>query len=345
MKIIDNGIQKIVTTEDYNYIFDRRNGNFARWGRTHKEDPILSNYGPEIFDIEISDHCKGPKGKLCPWCYKSADPHGTNMSFELFKDIIDKIGPTDSQAGVCQVAIGSGATGIENPDVILMMAYCRSKGIIPNITVADISDDTAKQFSKVIGGIAVSCYDDHNVCFDSVKRLTDNGVIQTNIHRMICNENYNDTLDLIHEVKNDPRLEKLNAIVFLSLKQKGRGAGYTPLSQEKFKYLIDICLELGLKFGMDSCSHSKFNKAVAHHPNYVEMEMVSEPCESTLFSLYCNTYGEIFPCSFCVGVDGWESGISVDHYSDFTDIWNHPRILEFRNKLIGKCRNCPIFTV
>ncbi|MCK5015518.1 MAG: hypothetical protein KAS32_00440, partial [Candidatus Peribacteraceae bacterium] len=140
----------------------------------------------------------------------------------------------------------------------------------------------------------------------------------------------------------DSRLEKLNAIVFLSLKKKGRGTGYTQLSETKFKNLVDICLDKGIDFGFDSCSQLKFLKSVEDHPLYDQLKMVSEPCESARFSAYINTDGNYIPCSFCEGVlshmdgtESWGEGIDVAGCDDFIkDIWNHPLNTLFRDKTL-----------
>jgi len=91
-----------------------------------------------------------------------------------------------------------------------------------------------KSYLRVIlahfcGAVAVSYYPqiDKNRCYDVVDMLTNRYEMkQVNIHAMICEETFEDTIQLIEDIKNDSRLKKLNAVVFLSLKQKGRGEGF-----------------------------------------------------------------------------------------------------------------------
>lgn len=55
-----------------------------------------------------------------------------------------------------------------------------------------------------------------------------------------------------------------------------------------------------------------------------------------------NSDGKAFPCSFMEGEEGWEEGIDLtdDKYKNFTtQVWNHPRILEWRESAI-RCINC-----
>ncbi len=55
-----------------------------------------------------------------------------------------------------------------------------------------------------------------------------------------------------------------------------------------------------------------------------------------------NVDGKFFPCSFMEGEEGWKDGIDLkdDKYKNFTtQVWNHPRILEWRQNAI-RCINC-----
>lgn len=167
-----------------------------------------------------------------------------------------------------------------------------------------------------------------------------------NIHMMVSSETFDMCMETINDRLIDSRLEKLNAIVFLSLKKKGRGVKFHPLSQDKFQNLIDVALKSGVGFGMDSCSAPKFLKAIVGHKDESKMKTFVEPCESSLFSSYVNFEGKFFPCSFCEGAGEWTEGIDVANCQDFVkDVWNHPRVLEFKKKLLECKRNCPVFEV
>jgi len=87
---------KILRSENYNYMFNKENGFFARWGKTKEEDPDFSPYGPEIADIEVTTKCYGVTGcdgktSVCKFCYKSNSPAGENMSLDTFKKIFHRI--------------------------------------------------------------------------------------------------------------------------------------------------------------------------------------------------------------------------------------------------------------
>jgi MoaA/NifB/PqqE/SkfB family radical SAM enzyme len=314
---------------------------FMRWGKCLKDDPEFSPFGPEIADIEISTICSGVKGVgVCKFCYKSNTPKGTYMPLGTFEKLLEKLPKT-----VTQIAFGIG--DIEaNPDMWEIFKTCRLNGIIPNVTVngEGITDEIADKLSNLCGAVAVSVYD-KDKSYDTVKKLTDRGMKQVNIHFMICQETFNKALEVMTDKLLDPRLAKLNAIVLLSLKPKGRAenSGYTRLSQDDFKWLVDYALYNKIGIGFDSCGCGKFVEAVKDSPDFEKFMQLAEPCESGLFSSYFNVEGKFFPCSFAEGTEGWEDGIDIIH-SD-TELWNHPRVVEWRKRLLGNCRNCPLYNI
>ena len=252
--------------------------------------------------------------------------------------------------------IAFGITGIQtNPDFIRMMEYCREVGIIPNFTLSgvDLTDEIAEKCSKLIGAVAVSAYEtDKNVCYDTVKKFTDLGIEQTNIHLLVAEE----TIDFVYEVLNDrvkdDRLKNMNAIVFLGVKPKGRAIkSYHSLSVDKYKELIGFCFKNNLSIGFDSCSAPKFEQAIKEMklPEQEVKRLIecSESCESSLFSSYISVNSEYWHCSFSENEDG-QSYVNVLEAKDFLkDIWYSPEVIEFRNKSLDSsvdgCRYCNVF--
>ena len=293
IQIIDSPTHKKLASPGYNFTYNKKTGHFARWGKTYDDDP---DFGlPEIADIEVTTICSGINGVPCKFCYKSNTLQGENMSLATFKTIFDKL-----PKSVTQIAFGADSEGTSNPDLFAMMEYCREKGVVPNITVADITDETAKRLAELCGAVSVSFYSKDS-CYSSIEKLTTHGLEQANIHCLIAEETYDDALELIKDMKADERLKYARAIVFLSLKQKGRGEAFTPLSEQKFKDIVDASLAAGIFFGFDSCGCNKFLKAASDHPMIEEFRTMSEPCESLCFSMYCDVKGHFYPCSFTDG--------------------------------------------
>ena len=327
---------KACKSESYNWILNEETGYFARWGKTKEDDPQMSPVGPEILDLEITTICS----KGCPWCYKSNTNVGKNMTFETFKKIFDKL-----TKNLTQIAFGIGDIDA-NPDMWRMFEYCRENRVVPNVTIngENLTDEHVQKLVKLCGAVAVSHYDD-NTCYGAVRRLTDAGLKQVNIHQLVSEETYKSCMQVFNDMKWDRRLMKLNAVVFLSLKEKGKRNKLHRLSVEKFESLIHKGFELGLSFGFDSCTACKFMKAIRDRDNKEELEMMCEPCESGLFSSYINVDGKYFPCSFTEGVEGYE-GIDVANCDDFMkDVWFSDSIKSWREKLLGNSRACPVFNI
>lgn len=348
---------KYARSENYNYSFNTRSGQFIRWGKNTADNP---DYGPlEIMDMEVSTMCEGipAPGKIipvpCKFCYKGNTKRGTNMTFETFKIIFDKLPKT-----LMQIAFGVGGLN-SNPDLMKMMEYCRNNdvnpNVVPNITINGygLTEEWAEKLSKVVGGIAVSRYENKDVCYDAVKKLTDAGIVQVNIHQVVAEESLTACYSVIDDVVNDPRLSKLKAIVFLTLKPKGsRNKWNTVKNVAEYRKLIQYAFEKKVGIGFDSCSAPTFLASMKSHPSFDRFAELSEACESTLFSGYINVEGKFFPCSFTEDEPGWEEGIDVTKINCFNDdVWNNERVKMFRNKnlastlhhICGDCRTCVTF--
>lgn len=326
---------KYLISPNYKFDFNKNTGFFVRVGKTKTDDPDPIIGLPEIADIEISTICSGAT-ELCKFCYKSNTSDGKVMTFETFKKLFHKLPKT-----ITQIAFGIG--DINASEYMWdIFDYCNDNGVKPNVTVngKGITDDIADMLVEKCGAVAISIYD-KDMSYDTVKKLTDRGLKQCNIHFMISNESLAKAYEIMDDIKNDPRLAKLNAIVFLSLKQKGRAVrNFNQLPQEEFTKLVNFALDENIPIGFDSCSAFKFLKAVENHPNYKLFETMSEPCESSLFSSYINVEGKYFPCSFMEGEEGWTEGFDVVNCDDFIrDIWNSEKNVAFKKKVIG-CRDC-----
>lgn len=327
-KIVWEGSSKTFISPHYNYIFNYDNGFFCRWGKTVEDNPQYSPFGNEILDIEVSTICS----RACPWCYKSNNSVGTNMSFDTFKKILDKMPPT-----LTQIAFGIGDVGA-NPDLWKMMDHCRSKKVVPNITIHGdgVSSDEYDKLAKYCGAVSVSLYE-KDTCYNAVKELTDRGMDQVNIHVILSQETYKTCYSAVYDKTLDNRLAKLNAVIFLWLKPIGKRNKLHQLdSMSELKGLINIALRTGHKFGFDSCTAPNFLRAVKDNESFELYKTMSESCESSLFSYYINVDGIGFPCSFAENIC---EGVDVLTCDDF---WNHPNTVAFRKKLlrVEDCNGC-----
>lgn len=327
-----NGVTKL-RSNGYNYDFNRNTGMFIRWGKTVDDDPQQAPF-PEIADIEISTICHGINNTPCPWCYKSNTSKGSYMSFHVFQNILN------SMPWLTQIAFGIGDID-SNPDLWAIMKLCRLRDIVPNITIngARMEAYHYDKLAEFCGAVAVSRYQDKDVCYNAVKELTDRGMEQVNIHMLVANETKEMCYETLLDMQNDSRLSKLNAVVFLSLKKKGSRNVFTKLSDEEFGELVLDALDNELPIGFDSCSCHKFIRAIRESgiKKYESLEQMSEPCESTLFSVYINVEGKMYPCSFMEEGEG----INCVNCTDFIkEVWNHSKTQEFRKELLDNERRC-----
>lgn len=341
MKILENKKYKKLVSNECNYLFNKQTGFMATWGKTEEEDPDYSPYGPLILDMEISTQCV----RACEFCYKSNTKNGKSMGFKKFKKIFHKLNPA-----ITQVAFGIGSIR-ECKDLWEILEYCRNNSynyVVPNITINgdDLSDEYADKLVKLCGAVAVSRYDSET-CYNAVKKLSSRGLKQTNIHQILSKDTLSNCFQTITDWKNG-KIEGLNAIVFLLMKPKGNRNKLTQLKKSSdYKKLIDYAFEVSAPIGFDSCGAENFLIAVKDRDNYKELETLTEPCESSLFSGYINTDGDFFPCSFAEN----GKGISVLKCNDFiNDVWFHPNTIKFRKELLDTtktskvgCRSCPLY--
>ena len=330
---------KIFKSDSYSYIFNKNNGTLIRWGKTKDDDPDWSFAGPEIFDIEISS---GFCHKSCPWCYKEngKDKIVKNMTLEQFKIILSKIPVTLTQ-------IAFGITGLEtNSEMWKIFEYTRSQGIIPNFTCNGLGVDNqiAKNTADLCGAVAISVTENNKqISLEAIHRFIDNGCKQVNIHYMLSKQTYEWAFEIVDSVKN---IKGFQAIVFLQYKPKGRNKDKydSLLDPIQYRKLVAYCDANGVSYGFDSCSCGVFLESIKDRQDFSQIKLMSEPCESGLFSGYANCDGIFFPCSFLEGEGEWKEGLDIMKCNDFiTDIWMNPKTIKWRETLINNKRNCPYY--
>lgn len=89
IKVIDSSLVKRVSSEDYNYLFNKTTGYFSRWGKNKEDDPVMAP-APEILDIEIS---AGPCSQNCHFCFVPGTEVSLNNEIRKIEDVVvgDKI--------------------------------------------------------------------------------------------------------------------------------------------------------------------------------------------------------------------------------------------------------------
>ena len=339
--VIDTSKNRFAASQGYNYAFDKRNGEFMRWGKTISEDPMWSPLGPEIADIEISTgDCSGG----CQFCYKSNNRgRGVHMSVFEYRSLMKKMNPT-----LTQVALGI-TDADKHPDFIEILKLTREYGFVPNYTTSGhgLTLGIMKATRDLCGGVSVSVYE-HNwdLALKTVLSFLKLGVKQVNIHLMYSKETYAHCKNLIDYISNSRDFGGLNAVVLLALKQKGRGDGYHALSEAAFENLVDTARHNEIPLGFDSCSAPRYY-AYAKKNGLEDTLVYAESCESSLFSIYINALGFAYPCSFTEGNVG---GTNLHYCESVMTAWESLTFKTFRERLLDGvdddgCRHCPYFKV
>lgn len=324
------------------------------------------SYEGNVYNFHcVPDMMYFANGVLVHNCYKSNQPNGSYMSFDTFKVIFDKMNQPKTMT---QIAFGVDAECKTNPDVWKIMDYCIENNVMPNVTVADIDQETAENIVKRCGACAVSCYErNKNCCYDSIKLLTDEAKRQgrdsfkVNMHLLVSHETEKFVFEVLDDRLNDDRLKNMGAIVLLSLKQKGRGKAFSKMDDEVYRKVIFFLQDNHISYGSDSCGANRLIESLKSYYDgkengdvlYKRVLGCIEECEVFKFSCYVNVDGIFFPCSFMEGEDNWKDGIDLknDKYKNFTtQVWNHPRVLEWRQQAMmcrdcnGKCK-CPHYEI
>jgi len=340
MKLTIENNWKKFRSKNYNYNFNVETGYFERWGKVKEDDPIYSEFGPEILDCEVSTICNFG----CPFCYKGNTSNGKHMSFEVFKNIFDKFPKYNGIHFLTQIAFGIGNIDASD-DLWKMMEYCRKNGVVPNITINGdrLTNKIIEKLVKYCGAIAVSRYVNKNICYDAIEKLSKKGMKQINIHQMISKETFGQAIETLSDIEKDKRLEKLNAIVFLSLKQKGRGIHHNKLNIFLFENLIKFALKNRINFGFDSCGANKATEVFKKLNILEKYEQYIEPCESSSFSYYIDVNGVGHPCSFS---NECSVGVDILKVNDFkNDVWFNIETCIERKRIQDNGRSCPYFKV
>lgn len=360
-----NNFGKFITTPYYKYAFSKKSGKFIRWGLYLGGEDIEVKYsplGPEIADIEISTICHGPNNKPCSWCYKSNIAQGKYMTLDEYKKVLKVLNHNHT---LTQVALGIGDID-SNPDLEKIIKYTRYEmGIIPNITINGfrMNDYYYDLLSKYCGAVSVSRYDD-TVMTETIKNLylynrfkTENSTLQgINIHMILCNDTFESCMNFVKNIYTQNKLRSyVNAIIFLTMKPVGcRNNFKSNITEEQHKELIDYCLENDIPIGFDSCGCYNFLKSIQNHKNFEYFNMLAEPCESSLFSIYVNVDGYAYPCSFYEQtVTDKESYpyLLFDNTDLMMDVWFNEKFNSFRKTLLSTsinefyCRRCPLFNI
>lgn len=315
----------------YHFLADRATGMTFRWGTSEDTDPRMAPW-PELVDISVTNRCS----KGCATCYRESGPTGTHMSDDDWASLLRQLvhatwGP------VFQVALGGGEPTM-HPALPRMLADCRENGIVPNLTTngCNLAPDVLRSVAAHAGAVAVSWPDGKPdvAATQALRVLLAAGVRKVNIHFLLCRSTVSNALDLLSG-KHDEELAGVNAVIFLTVKPKGRCPRSEMLdcASGEFAELIQLLRRPRCRtgIGVDPCLAPALIERTDLDLRFLDT------CEGAFFSLFIDEHLVARPCSF--GDD--RSAFSLREHSletIWTDLFEeHRRQVELS---AGPCVGC-----
>lgn len=312
-------------SEEYNFFGDTDTGLTMRWGSTIKSNPWYAPW-PELADISISNHCT----KGCEFCYKDSTDNESFMSLQEYEYVLSSL-QSEQWGNVFQVALGGGEP-LEHPEFIEILNITKAKGIVANFTTNGIHIDkkVAESIKNKVGAVAISISKAEEINYDKIKLLTDEG-IKTNIHFVLDNESLQDAIDIL-EGKYNEMLQKVNGVIFLTYKPKGRASLDKCLKMdtqlEKFIKLIDKN-RASVRIGFDACFVPLLMSNTKVNVDYIDS------CECGFFSVYIDEKMNVKPCSFA---NDDRFSYNLNKY-DFQNIWTNKYEVYRKDIMKNNCKN------
>jgi len=331
-------VRKVDKENNFVSLFDQKTGFYARSGVIvagvdTEEDPFMASY-PELIDIGIMGSCAHGENGLCSaagvQCYQDGlRIRKPDMLLSDFKRIIN-----ECEGKTYQVALGGRGDPNQHQDFAEMIAYCRSKKIVPNYTTSGygLTEEQGELSKDYCGAVAVSWYG-HQHTHNAIRLLLDKGV-KTNIHFVLSNSSIEYATRLLKQKENGLP-EGVNAIVFLLHKPIGLGLQSNVLKTtdqrvQRFFEVVEETLDANdFKIGFDSCSVP----GIITYGKVIDALFI-DTCEAARWSMYISSELVATPCSFDTG-----TGFDLKK-GTITEAWNSEAFDQFRNHFRGSCQNC-----
>lgn len=299
---------------------------------------------PELIDIGIMGSCEAGKTGICRLagvdCYQcGAILSEANMSLSEYEHIINQC-----RGRVFQVALGGAGDPNKHEHFKEILRLTRENEIVPNFTTSgyDLTEEEVFFSKKHCGAVAVSYYskldsngnESNPITISAIKRFVDAGCI-TNVHYVLSTKTIKEAL---YRVKHGIFPKGINAVIFLLYKPIGLGSMNYALDSSNKEYIELLRLvsktSNSWRYGFDTCQ----SPAIYEYTVGIAKESI-EFCEAARFSMYIDSHGVAYPCSF-----GREkSEYSVDlRKNTLKQAWNSEQFDSFREKQNQVCSACSV---
>jgi MoaA/NifB/PqqE/SkfB family radical SAM enzyme len=328
---MENPFNKCYMDEDYFLGYNTKTGFEVLSGINGKADPFSLKL-PSLIDIGIMGKCQNK----CEFCYQG-DIEEDHMDISDFIKIIDQI-----KFHTNQVALGGRGDPNKHPQFEQFIKYAHENNVVPNYTTSGkgLTVEEVELTKRYCGAVAVSNYN-QPFTYDALKMFMD-AEVKTNIHFVFSKNTFDDAMNLLQGKDiwdGRVNLDKLNAVVFLLFKKRGR-AENLPLLAPTYYQINLLCLAIRsyggfckFKIGMDSCLVNHYCDIIANLTT--EEKLSLDTCEASRMSAYISPSLIMTPCSFCPP----NEGVSIKDI-DIKDVWNNSDLFTKTRKLLLTKRNC-----
>ncbi|MBS3137135.1 radical SAM protein [Candidatus Woesearchaeota archaeon] len=302
---------------------------------------------PNYVQFEITNECN-LSCKMCP--REVLGVKFINMDFEMFKRLVDKL------EGVSMVSLTGWGEPLVHPNLIDMIKYCKSKGLITKFTtngvlftpalLQGIFDAELDEITFSIDSITIDAKDIKNelghlnkVALRYIQQILDkrkehNGFPKVTLQVMLQKGRAKDIFDVIEwgaqkgadrinigrlNLNFDPNLERPSQEEEQSILDTAEKLG------KKHKIQID-CIQGGISTGITRSVYKAAKKYLHKNGKY---------CLKIYDYCYVNVHGKITPCCLLPNY-----AIGDFNTMRLKEIWNSEKFNQFRKneaKICGKC--------
>jgi MoaA/NifB/PqqE/SkfB family radical SAM enzyme len=330
--LVKTPFNKVFYNDKYFLGFNMNTGFEVLSGINGNPDPFSLEL-PSLIDIGIMGYCHNK----CKICYQG-DIEEDHMDIAEFIKIIDQI-----KHHTNQVALGGRGDPNKHPQFEEFIMYAKYNKVVPNYTTSGkgLTDQEVELTKKYCGSVAVSSYN-QDFTFRALDMFM-NANMKTNVHYVYSQETYEDALKLLNgeDIWNGKvNLDKLNAVVFLLFKKRGRAEKLNELVPTYYQVSL-LCQAIAsnsknLKFipGMDACICNYFFDCISMD-DY--KKTVLDTCEAARASAYISSSMKMIPCSFCNPI----YGVSLKDQT-IKEVWDNSPIFQNARNALKEKRNCCI---
>lgn len=306
--IIDGDKSKIMTSPNYNYLLNKRDGLFIRFGKTPEESPLAQLALPENLTILLNE-IDGSGNELV-------------MGLDTYKVILNKIPKS--------VAFINLDISFKYDHIREVIEESLRRGFLLNL-IYNSDNRGANPFDVPNDFYGIKSI---NIRYGSQEE-TLSRVINIfeiiNIDLPLYNNTYSYIMHILKEYGKNDKITSFNFYYDDNLGFKEK------MDKLDFLKIVNYLSWNDIPFNMHSCLTKDFLEfsKVNFAERYEDFENSVPLCDTAVYSGYIDTFGKFFNFK-----DENSVGFDIVKCDDFiNDIWNDESTKIFRNEIVS-CKNC-----